>query len=52
MRMIRMIGFLLAVALASSIAMTPAFACPRGYAPAAAPAVPPVDLIGCVGGVL
>ena len=33
MRMIRMIGFLLAVALASSIAMTPAFACPRGYAP-------------------
>jgi len=33
MRMIRTIGLFVAVTLASTYAMTPAFACPRGYAP-------------------
>jgi hypothetical protein len=33
MRVIRIIGLLVAVSLVSASAMTPAFACPRGYAP-------------------
>jgi hypothetical protein len=33
MRVIRMIGLLVAMTLASTFAMTPAFACPKGYVP-------------------